>query len=191
MAVEQILRTGSQLLSSSLGASKSAFGILYVILLVLGVNELILLVAFECPCMQKNISTGSDSILLNNTGYVWFFIAMPTGIVFFGSFVVTLSVKKCLTGCCNNENRHCCCLGCYYFSCQSFCNIVGNILFPPGLWLAVSFIDGEYFACAMTPQPYELLPGKSCSDVSIIWATNFILHKFQVDSKTFKHPKAK
>ena len=123
--------------------------------------------------MQNDTSTGSDSILLNllnNTGYGLLFIAMPAGIVFFRQLRNDLEcyLKKCLTGCCNNGNKYFCCFGCYNCSCQIFCSIVGNILFPPGLWLAVSFIDGDYFACAVTPQPYELLPGTSCRDVSTI-----------------------
>ena len=176
MAVEQILRTGSQLLSSALGAPRFSFGSLFAILLILGVNELIRLIAFECPCMQNGTSSGNNFVLLNGTGYGWFFIAVPAGIIFFGTFVMTLSVMKCLTGCCKNKNAYCCCFGCYYCSCKNFCNIVGNILFPPGLWLAVSFIDGDYYACAVTPQPYELLPGMSCSNVSTITAINFIVY---------------
>ena len=153
MVVEQIFRTGSQLLSSALSAPRSAFGILFAILLILGVNELIRLVAFECPCIDST-SFGSNFVLLNGIGYGWFFIIIPTAIVFFGNLAMTLSVKKCLTGCCNNENKCCsCCFGCYYCSWQSVCSILGNILFPPGLWLAVSFIDGDYFACAETQKP--------------------------------------
>ena len=176
MVVDQIFRTGSQLLSSALGAPRSAFGILFAILLILGVNELIRLVAFECPCMDST-SSGSNFVLLNGIGYGWFFIVMPTLIVFFGNLGMTLSVKKCLTGCCCYENK--CCSCCNYRSCQCFWIIVGDIIFPPGLWLAVSFIDGDYFACAETQKPYNLSSGVSCSDVSIITAINFIVHRFQ------------
>ena len=145
---------------------KSAFEGILAASVVISVNQIVDEVAFECPCVMEKDKAKNKAL------YGSMFIFGPAVILLFLGFAINVPFRKQITGCCRletteNENN-----------CQqqeervrkrrrllrSVCNTFGSLI---GFctWIVLSFMDGDYFACAVTPLPYQFTvdPFQNCS----------------------------
>ena len=175
---------------------KSAFEGIVAASVVIGVNQIVDEVAFECPCvMEEDLSVPCDSLLSSfcltrdKAAYGYMFIFGPAVTLLFLGFAISVPFWKQITGCCRLEKtnkgnnsqqqeervRKC------RISLRSVCNTFGFALVGFCTWIVLSFIDGDYFACAVTPLPYKftVIPFQNCSTpiVSRSFFVFFVLKK--------------
>ena len=167
-------------ISETFSKHKSAFEGILAASVVIGVNQIVDEVAFECPCiMEEDLSVPCDSLLSSfcpardKASYGYMFIFGPAAILLFLGFAINVPFWKQITGCCRLEEkkngsnpqqqeeteRRC------RISVRSICNSLGFALIGFSTWIVLSFIDGDYFACAVTPLPYKftVIPFQNCS----------------------------
>ncbi|CAK8695824.1 unnamed protein product [Clavelina lepadiformis] len=147
----------------------------------IGVNQVIKLIAFKCPCISKSeLDAGHTNYWY---GMAYFFA--PAVVLFLIGIILHLDTWKWLTGCCRRLHHS------VNFSrkdhsiaaCLSMSKVMGVALLLSSAWVSVSLLDGDFMACALTPLPYNFSTLQSCDDISSLKTTddyNYNKRRFQI-----------
>ena len=170
-----------RVLAQKLGEYENTIQGIIVALVTVGIDEIIEIAAFKCPCVAESDLAIPCTAALNSCPrrdkelYAYLFILVPSFILLMAGLSFNQIVWKETTSCCRNYNPGC------KAKCTSFSKIFGFALISPSVWLVVSFLDGDYFACAQTDLPYKMKVNETCQNVSNFYflANNIVMRAGQ------------
>ncbi|XP_076808322.1 calcium homeostasis modulator protein 6-like isoform X2 [Clavelina lepadiformis] len=122
------------------------------------------------PGGRFDLTKGSSSIVVATPTYGWFYLFAPALIVFTIGLSINQTFWKVVVGCCTRD------VPCRCFrSWRGFLLLNKTIaiaLIAPFAWVNFGLLRGDFYACAVTQQPYKLTDGNSCDDVSALKKTD-------------------
>ena len=156
--------------------------------IVTGINQLVEFAAFKCPCVKdksygpnKSLLASFRIITLSNQEYGYLFIFAPAVLLLFLGFAVNSDFWNKVTACCRKVKKDelaywqqsTCCIRIKlrlrnrYRFVGLFLNALGIASIVPMTWVLLSFIDGDFYACAATSLPYDFSPGQTCETPTV------------------------
>ncbi|XP_039271874.2 calcium homeostasis modulator protein 6-like isoform X2 [Styela clava] len=111
----------------------------------IGVEQIFSKVIFLCPCGN-----------LDNRIYGLVYLVVPAVVLLILGYALNSSTWRLFTGICKRSTNSFGKMGCYI----TF-QILMRSLVAPVSWICIALLDGKYYACAMTSQPYD----QSCIEV--------------------------
>jgi len=144
-------------------------------ILISSVMEVILDDGLQCPCVTTEMaksacgvynSTESTELCVSRTNYLYsvLFMTAPAVVLFLLASLGSYKWEGCVGYCCVKPEAPC-------VTCRCFCHGFLIALLAPISWIAAAFVDGNFYACASTPLPYNL-PHAICSKVSCCLQAN-------------------
>ena len=119
---------------------------------------------FTCPC---------DSKLINKTSNFWILLGIPCALFLLLGFSININFWNLLKYC-SCEKKTCEWQRTWTYYTADCCPcpkrqwlaVFLYALIFPTMWVLFVFVDGRYYACTFTTNPYILPKNRSCSQVS-------------------------
>ncbi|XP_039274615.2 calcium homeostasis modulator protein 6-like [Styela clava] len=137
-------------------SSGSAINIV-ICLVTVGSEQLFSFAAFNCPCPEHGMNETSIPVQQNYL-YGWVFILVPAFALFILGYAMNIKTWKLMTGCCRRSSKA---ARGYGAGCVTILEVYVQAMVAPLAWMSVAFLDGKYFACAVSKDPYK----NNCDDV--------------------------
>lgn len=139
------------LFSSTQSAFKAKSGSImniFICLTTAGSQKFFSVAAFNCPC-PNNVTDSSG--LHPNYIYGWVFIVVPAFALFVLGYAMNQKTWKMTTGCCRRSYRA---ARGYCAGCATLTEITVQAFVAPMAWASFAFLNGIYYACAVSKHPY-------------------------------------
>nr|XP_026693716.1 calcium homeostasis modulator protein 6-like isoform X1 [Ciona intestinalis] len=133
-------------------SSGSAVNII-ICLFTVGSEQLFSFAVFNCPCTRNSTSATLIPGVSENAIYGGVYIIVPAIALFILGIAMNQKTWKLMTGC---ARRHQAAARGYKAGCATLMEILMQAMVAPCAWIAIAMLDGKYYACATTVQPFDM-----------------------------------
>ena len=135
------------------------FSKLFIVLLTTGIEQLISVAVYKCPCedstsIDPSCPTTTYSFACTKELNRWYglvFIFIPALVLFIFSISASPKFWKIITGRCYKLEAF---KKSELETAWTLLKICCKALIAPSTWVCIALLDGRYLACAITPLPY-------------------------------------